>query len=584
MTKKPTLNFWQIWNMSFGFLGIQFGFALQNANVSRIFETLGASIDNIPILWIAAPVTGLIIQPIIGHMSDNTWNRLGRRRPYFLTGAILASVALLIMPNSPALWFAAGMLWIMDASINISMEPFRAFVGDMLPPKQRTMGFSMQSFFIGTGAIIASGLPYIMTNWFNVSNIAPEGEIPLSVKLSFYIGGTVFLLAVLWTVISTKEYSPEQMEEFSKEETDKEVTPYDESLIKASRLIRNGLIWVLAGVALFVVFQQFIYMDYGLGVFFGGGVIFGLLQILVGWQTRISRTENGLVIVINDLYKMPKTMKQLAIVQFFSWFALFSMWIYTTAGVTSTKYDMDLSKQTYLALVQSLDAIDNQGAASGWETLDGVKADLEQMGSKFDQGKKVNATMRVVKFFTEEKRAGVLGLETAVSDRLKAIQKEYNKGADWVGILMAVYNGFAAIMAFLIMWLAGIISRRKVHFFNLVIGGIALISFYFIRNPKMLMISELGIGLAWASILAIPYAILTGSLPAHKMGTYMGIFNFFIVIPQITAAAILGFCVRNLFGNQAIYALVLGGVSMVIAGVLILFVDDPDEKSVIGDR
>jgi len=213
MKHKPRLSFWQIWNMSFGFLGIQFGFALQNANVSRIFETLGAEVDNIPILWIAAPVTGLIIQPIIGYMSDNTWNRLGRRRPYFLVGAILASVALLIMPNSPVLWVAAGMLWIMDASINISMEPFRAFVGDMLPSEQRTKGFAMQSFFIGTGAVVASALPYIMTNWLNIANTAPEGQIPPSVKFSFYIGGAVFLVAVLWTVLRTKEYSPEELKE-----------------------------------------------------------------------------------------------------------------------------------------------------------------------------------------------------------------------------------------------------------------------------------------------------------------------------------------------------------------------------------
>ena len=215
--KKPRLNFWQIWNMSFGFLGIQFGFALQNANVSRIFETLGAKIDAIPILWIAAPITGLVVQPIIGHMSDKTWGWLGRRRPYFLSGAILASIALFIMPNSPLLWIAAGMLWIMDTSINISMEPFRAFVGDMLPSEQRTIGFSMQSFFIGLGAVVASALPYILTNWFGVSNTASEGTIPDSVKLSFYIGGAVFLLAVLWTVIRSKEYPPEELISYSEE-------------------------------------------------------------------------------------------------------------------------------------------------------------------------------------------------------------------------------------------------------------------------------------------------------------------------------------------------------------------------------
>src|SRR5450759_2317624 len=218
---KQPLTFWQIWNMSFGFLGIQFGFALQNANVSRIFETLGAKVESIPILWIAAPVTGLIIQPIIGHMSDNTWNRFGRRRPYFFTGALLASLALIIMPNSPVLWIAAGMLWIMDASINISMEPFRAFVGDMLPSEQRTTGFATQSFFIGTGAVIASDHPYVLTNRINIQNTAPAGQIPLSVKLSFYIGGVVFICAVIWSIVRTKEYSPDELREFSAEENSK---------------------------------------------------------------------------------------------------------------------------------------------------------------------------------------------------------------------------------------------------------------------------------------------------------------------------------------------------------------------------
>ncbi len=255
---KPHLTFWQIWNMSFGFLGIQFGFALQNANVSRIFETLGAKVENIPILWIAAPVTGLIIQPIIGHMSDNTWNRLGRRRPYFLTGAILASLALIIMPNSPVLWIAAGMLWIMDASINISMEPFRAFVGDMLPSEQRTTGFATQSFFIGTGAVVASLLPYILTNLFNVQNTAPAGQIPLSVKLSFYIGGIVFISAVLWTIIRTKEYSPEQLREFSEQanEADEEDMNGVKSL-GSKAFIRRGIYWMLLGIAISVVLSYF---------------------------------------------------------------------------------------------------------------------------------------------------------------------------------------------------------------------------------------------------------------------------------------------------------------------------------------
>ncbi|MCB0753096.1 MAG: MFS transporter [Ignavibacteriae bacterium] len=499
--KKPHLSFWQIWNMSFGFLGIQFGFALQNANVSRIFETLGANIDEIPILWIAAPVTGLIIQPIIGHMSDNTWGKLGRRRPYFLVGAILASLALFIMPNSPYLWFAAGMLWIMDASINVSMEPFRAFVGDMLPSEQRTTGFSMQSFFIGTGAIVASALPYVMTNWLGIANTAPTGEIPDSVKYSFYVGGAVFFLAVLWTVLKSKEYSPQELQKFSDQET-KESELSNNILeyknVSSSKFYKNGFIWSILGLLILFIFYEFIYIDLGLYVLFGGLVIFGLIQLLSGYL-REKSSNSGLLSIVNDLYNMPKTMKQLAYVQFFSWFALFAMWIYTTPAVTRHIYG----------------AIDTSSAL-------------------------------------------------------------YNEGADWVGVLMAVYNGFAAIMAFAIMWMAKKTSRKVVHLISLAIGGLSLASFYIIQDPNLLLFSELGIGLAWASILAMPYAILTGSLPAKKMGVYMGIFNFFIVIPQITAAAILGFFVKNIFANEAIYALLLGGVSMIIAGILVLFVDDKD--------
>jgi len=498
--QKPRLSFWQIWNMSFGFLGIQFGFALQNANVSRIFETLGASIDNIPILWIAAPVTGLIIQPIIGHMSDKTWNKLGRRRPYFLIGAMLASLAIIIMPNSPSLWIAAGMLWIMDASINISMEPFRAFVGDMLPSEQRTAGFAMQSFFIGTGAVIASALPYIMTNWFGISNVAPEGEIPDSVKFSFYFGAIVFFLAVAYTVFGSKEYSPEELKSFSESEEARKsiINNQNRENVSAAKFIKTGSIWLLVGIIITIVITVSISeIDYGLYVLFVGGAAFGILQIIAGYLKKNNKSESGFVIVLNDLYNMPKTMKQLAVVQFFSWFALFAMWIYTTPAVTHHVY--------------------------------------------------------------------------GASDPASAL---YNEGADWVGVLMSVYNGFAAIMAFILVWLAKLTSRKTVHLISLVIGGLALASFYMIKDPNLLLVSELGIGLAWASILAMPYAILTGSLPAEKMGVYMGIFNFFIVIPQITAASILGFCVRNIFGGEAIYALVLGGVSMMVAGIMVMFVDD----------
>jgi len=503
---KPQLSFWQIWNMSFGFLGIQFGFALQNANVSRIFETLGAKVENIPILWIAAPVTGLIIQPIIGHMSDNTWNRLGRRRPYFLTGAILASLALIIIPNSPVLWMAAGMLWIMDASINISMEPFRAFVGDMLPSEQRTTGFATQSFFIGTGAVIASVLPYVLTNWFHVQNTAPAGQIPLSVKLSFYIGGAVFISAVIWTIVRTKEYSPEELSEFTSQENSKAEYDADtENSYSAGIFVKRGIYWIFAGVLISILIYSY-HLEKQLYILSVGIGAFGLVQIISGLFVSSGKTKSGLVVVLSDLYNMPKTMGQLAIVQFFSWFALFSMWIYTTSAVTSHIY--------------------------------GTKDPTSEL---------------------------------------------YNQGANWVGILFAVYNGFAALVAFLLPVIARFTNRRITHSISLIAGGLGLISIILFHTPHLLIISMLGIGLAWASILAMPYAILTGSLPARKMGTYMGIFNFFIVIPQILAASILGFFVRDVFGGESIYALVTGGISMFIAAVLILFVKDADDtKSIIG--
>ncbi len=498
MAKKPKLSFWQIWNMSFGFLGIQFGFALQNANVSRIFETLGAKIEDIPILWIAAPVTGLIIQPIIGHYSDKTWGRLGRRRPYFLVGAILASLALFIMPNSPTLWVAAGMLWIMDASINISMEPFRAFVGDMLPAEQRTRGFAMQSFFIGIGAIVASFLPYIMTNWFNIANTAPKGVIPDSVKYSFYLGGTVFILAVLWTVISTKEYSPEQLDEFAEETKnidDKQDIINTDIDYEAKRQLKIGYIFTIIGLLLtYILFL--IKVDAEVYIFSVGITIFGLIQLISFLFLRKSKI-NGLTSIMTDFNNMPKTMKQLSVVQFFSWFALFAMWIYTTAGVTEHIYH--------------------------------------------------------------------------TTDASSAL---YNEGANWVGIAFGIYNGFAAGFAFLLIYMAKKTNRKITHSISLLIGGLSLASIYLVSNPSWLLLPFVGIGLAWASILSMPYAILTGSLPHNKMGIYMGIFNFFIVIPQILAASMLGFITKTLFHGHAIYALILGGISMIIAAVLILFVED----------
>lgn len=503
MNKKPILSFWQIWNMSFGFLGIQFGFALQNANVSRIFETLGAEVDKIPILWIAAPVTGLIIQPIIGHMSDNTWNRLGRRRPYFLTGAILASLALLFMPNSPTLWIAAGMLWIMDASINITMEPFRAFVGDMLSSEQRTKGFAMQSFFIGTGAVVASALPYILTNWFNVANTAPEGVIPPSVRYSFYLGAAAFLSAVLWTILRTREYSPEELRQHSEaaghvalEEQGDEINNPSQT---GKAFIRRSLIWITAGIFL-SLFIFFFHLHPELYIFSAGITLFGIMTLISGLLIAKGHTRNGVAVVMHDMYQMPKTMKQLAVVQFFTWFALFAMWIYTTAAVTKHIY--------------------------------------------------------------------------GTSDPTSEL---FNKGADWVGVCFALYNGFAAVMAFLLPVIAQKTSRKFTHMISLVAGGIGLLSIYFIKDPNLLLLSMVGVGLAWASILSMPYAILTGSLPAHKMGTFMGIFNFFIVIPQILAASILGFFTRDLFGGEAIYALVLGGISLFVAALMVMFVQDKDD-------
>ncbi len=508
LRSKPHLSFWDIWNMSFGFLGIQFGFALQNANVSRIFETLGASIETIPVLWIAAPVTGLIIQPIIGYFSDRTWGRLGRRRPYFLVGAILASTALFLMPNSPTLWVAAGMLWIMDASINISMEPFRAFVGDNLPSAQRTVGFAMQSFFIGTGAVVASMLPWMMANWFGVSNEAAPGVVPDSVKLSFYLGGVVFFLAVLWTVFRSREYSPEDLASFEenqeKEAFFKERLSEDAFIRNGKLQMRNGTVALVIGLLLTFVLNRW-QLEKELYILAMGILVFGVLLLISGLLQRNGQYENGFVTIINDFQDMPATMKQLAWVQFFSWFALFAMWIYTTAAVTSHVYGTS------------------------------------------DTGSPL-----------------------------------YNEGANWVGVCFAVYNGIAAMVAFLIPELARRTSRKLAHAICLVMGALGLLSIFLITDPLWLLASMVGVGIAWASILSMPYAILTGSLPASKMGYYMGVFNFFIVIPQIIAATILGVLVGKLFGGQAIYAMLIGGCSWILAALLTMRVYDPDDAALEG--
>jgi maltose/moltooligosaccharide transporter len=433
-------------------------------------------------------------------MSDRTWNRLGRRRPFFLVGALLASLALFAMPNSPYLWVAAGMLWIMDASINISMEPFRAFVGDNLPKSQRTLGFAMQSFFIGIGAIVASALPWMMANWFEVSNVAGPGQIPDTVKGSFYLGGVVFLLAVLWTVFSTREYSPEEIAEF--EAGDEEAEAYVEpEPHPASRYRNGGFAWIIAGAALlaWIIASS---LDKQLYILAVGAIAFGLLQIVTGMMQTGGRTGNGLYQIMEDLFHMPRVMKQLAVVQFFSWFALFAMWIYSTAAVTAYHF----------------------GATD-------------------------------------------------------VTSPAYNEGANWVGVLFAAYNGFAALAAIVIPLMARLLGCRITHLVNLCIGGVSLLSFLFIRDPAWLIVPMIGVGIAWASILSLPYALLSDVLPVKKMGIYMGIFNFFIVIPQLAAASVLGLLLREFFDGQGIYGLVIGGALMVLAGLSTLLVDRAAEPN-----
>ena len=405
--KKPRLSFWQIWNMSFGFFGIQFGFALQNANVSRIFETLGADLKAIPILWIAAPLTGLIVQPIVGYFSDRTWCSMGRRRPYFLVGAVCASVALLIMPNSPLLWVAAGMLWIMDASINVSMEPFRAFVGDQLPADQRTQGFAMQSFFIGAGSVIASALPYILTNWFGVSNIAAEGVIPDSVKWSFYSGAVVFLFAVLWTVVRSREYSPSELAAFKEEQGTSSAGSYvygsREAFSNRDGVINisyHGPTLLIIGLLLSAI-VYFLGWEKELYIVTGGFSSFGLLLLVATFIRKKGHTSNGLVVAMEDFYAMPRTMKQLALVQFFSWFALFSMWIYATAGVTSHLYEMTLSESDVSVLEKAASTYVPIGLAKDSSGIyKDVLGDLAGYRDDLTSGdNEVVCSMRVVNFF-----------------------------------------------------------------------------------------------------------------------------------------------------------------------------------------
>ena len=436
---KPLRTLPQLLNMSLGFLGIQFGWGLQMANMSPIYEYLGAHADQLPYLWLAAPITGLLVQPIIGHASDRTWGSLGRRRPYFLTGAILSSVALILMPRSSVLWMAAGLLWILDASINISMEPFRAFVADLLPESQRTRGFVMQSFFIGLGAVFASAMPYILTHWFHVSDTAgASSAIPYTVRLSFYLGAAVFFGAVLYTILTTREYPPDNLEEFKRK---KESTQ---------------------GLASFVAE------------------------------------------ILDAIAKMPRTMRQLAPVQFCTWLGLFCMWLYFGVAIARSVF----------------------GATSPQSPA-------------------------------------------------------YTDGVKWGGICFAVYSGVTFVFAMILPRIADALGRKLTHVVCLVCGGVGLLSVAVIHNHWTLFGPMLGVGIAWASILSMPYAVLVGSLPSHRFGVYMGIFNAFIVIPEIIAGAffnrVVNFLIPRLPASidVRLAVVMIGGGALLLAALLMLRVEEP---------
>ena len=445
--EKRRLGFWEIWNLSFGYFGIQMGFALQNANASRILQTFGADVHHLSWFWIVAPLMGLIVQPIIGHYSDKTWGRYGRRKPYFLVGAVLASLGLILMPQAgaftallPALWMGAGFLMIMDASFNIAMEPFRALVADVLPSDQRTLGFSIQTSLIGFGAVLGSWLPYILSNWIGVESVAAEGQIPFHLIFSFLIGALILILSVIITVSTTKEYSPKELEAFERAEGK---------------------------------------------------------EPIVEEQATLSQ-------IFKDFGNMPTTMKQLGWVQFFTWFGLFGMWVFATPAIAHHVYKLPLS--------------DTSSAA-------------------------------------------------------------YNEAGDWVGIIFGVYNAVSAVFAFFLPAIALKIGRKTTHTISLLAGGLGLISIYFIDNPYLLILSMVGVGIAWASILSMPYAMLAGSIPAKKMGVYMGIFNFFICIPQIINSILGGPIVKYFYGGNPVYAIIMSGVAFILAALLVQRVQD-DEKPI----
>ena len=480
---RPRQSFQGLWNLSFGFFGIQVGFALQNANVSRIFQSLGTGIDDLAFLWIAGPVTGLIVQPIIGYFSDRTWTFMGRRRPFFLAGAILASLALVAMPNSPVLWFAAAMLWLLDASLNMAMEPFRAFVGDMVDDRQQTAGFAFQTMFIGAGAVAASLAPAVLTHVFGISNVAPPGEIPASVRMAFYIGAAALLFSVLWTVVSTREYSPEEMRRFTGASAD---TGRNEPLATPI----NGFWWLTFGAIIILVVAQF-HLDKPVYIFGAALLAYGTLQEYTRRQAMNGRPANLVSRLISDLLQMPPMMKRLALVQFCTWVALFILWIYSTPIVT--RY--------------SFGAHDTAGHA-------------------------------------------------------------YNDGADWVGVMFATYNAVAVAYAFALPAIAGRYGRQATHVGGLLSGAAGFVLMLVVRDPAWLLLPMLFIGIAWGSILTLPYAMLSAALPQAKLGVYMGLFNIFIVLPQLLVSSVASTVMKLAFPDDPIWLMAIAAGMLFLAARL----------------
>ena len=489
--QKPRQSWAGLWNISFGFFGIQIGFALQNANMSRIFQSLGSSVDDLPALWIAAPLTGLLVQPIVGHMSDRTWlGRLGRRRPYFLAGAVLAALSLFLMPLADVLLFAAILLWTLDASLNISMEPFRAFVGDMLRKDQHTAGYAVQTAFIGAGAVVGSIFPWLLEHW-GVSNEAASGGIPDTVRYAFWFGGAALFLAVLWTVISTEEYSPDAMRSFGGEPEADGPSPAIRAL--AARGLNGSWLWIAAGLIVLLIVRQFALEKemYLLGALL---IAYGAASIAAIRMAHDGREANMLSHIVGDFSGMPEVMKRLAVAQFFSWSALFIMWINTTPVVARNFY----------------------------ASPDSASAGFQEAGN-------------------------------------------------WVGVLFAVYNGVAAIAALTVLpFLARRIGKAKTHIIGLLCGAAGYASFFVFTDPQHLLIAEIGIGIAWASILAMPYAILASNLPQAKLGIYMGLFNIFIVIPQLLVATVMGSIMKAFFPDQPIYTMAFAAATMLLAALAML--------------